>query len=121
MKFGSVKESACNEPRVAMTPDSAIQLQKLGYECLIEAGAGKAAGFSDDAYRAVGVTVVKGAAALWFYGLRGLSLLYLPFSDFNVVALSIFAVRMPMGSRTLRLARHGRIVMPIGQGRCPAT
>ena len=28
----------------------------------------------------------------WFYGLRGLSLLYLPFSDFNVYALSIFAV-----------------------------
>ncbi|WP_395697883.1 MFS transporter [Methylocella sp.] len=27
-----------------------------------------------------------------FYGLRGLSLLYLPFSDFNVVALSAFAV-----------------------------
>ncbi len=28
----------------------------------------------------------------WFYGLRGLSLIYLPFSDFNVYALSIFAV-----------------------------
>jgi sugar phosphate permease len=28
----------------------------------------------------------------WFYGLRGLSLIYLPFSDFSVYALSIFAV-----------------------------
>ncbi|MBK1865050.1 MFS transporter [Aestuariivirga sp. YIM B02566] len=28
----------------------------------------------------------------WFYGLRGLSLIYLPFSDFSVFALSIFAV-----------------------------
>lgn len=28
----------------------------------------------------------------WFYSLRGLSLMYLPFSDFSVVALSIFAV-----------------------------
>jgi MFS family permease len=27
-----------------------------------------------------------------FYGLRGLSLIYLPFSDFNVYALSVFAV-----------------------------
>ena len=53
---------------------------------------------SDDAYRAVGVTVVEGAAALWFYGLRGLSLLYLPFSDFNVVALSIFAVIYAIGA-----------------------
>lgn len=28
----------------------------------------------------------------WFYGLRGLSLIYLPFSDFSVYSLSIFAV-----------------------------
>ncbi|ONG51793.1 MFS transporter [Pseudoroseomonas deserti] len=28
----------------------------------------------------------------WFYGLRGLSLLYLPFTEFNLVALSLFAV-----------------------------
>ncbi len=28
----------------------------------------------------------------WFYSLRGLSLMYLPFSDFSIVALSIFAI-----------------------------
>jgi len=28
----------------------------------------------------------------WYYGLRGLSLLFLPFSDFSVFELSIFAV-----------------------------
>jgi predicted MFS family arabinose efflux permease len=28
----------------------------------------------------------------WYYGLRGLSLLWLPFSGFNVVSLSLFAV-----------------------------
>jgi sugar phosphate permease len=28
----------------------------------------------------------------WYYGLRGLSLLYLPFSDFSLLALSIFAL-----------------------------
>lgn len=53
------------ENRVAMTPDSAKQLQKLGYECLIEKGAGHAAGFDDAAYEAAGVTVIKTAAALW--------------------------------------------------------
>ncbi len=47
-----------------MTPDSAQALQKLGYDCVIEAGAGKLAGFSDDAYRAAGVTVVETADAL---------------------------------------------------------
>lgn len=48
-----------------MTPDSAVQLQKLGHECLIESGAGVAAGFADDLYKAVGATVVDGAKALW--------------------------------------------------------
>ncbi|MHA7967943.1 Re/Si-specific NAD(P)(+) transhydrogenase subunit alpha [Rhizobium sp. CAU 1783] len=65
MKIGSPRELFAGEARVAMTPDSALQLQKLGYECVVEAGAGKAAGFSDDAYRAAGVTVVEGAAALY--------------------------------------------------------
>ncbi|MGI2034515.1 Re/Si-specific NAD(P)(+) transhydrogenase subunit alpha [Rhizobium panacihumi] len=64
MKIGALKERGQNEARVAMTPDSALALQKLGYECLIETGAGKAAGFSDDAYRAAGVTVTETAAAL---------------------------------------------------------
>ena len=48
-----------------MTPDSAIQLQKLGHSCVIEAGAGAKAGFSDAAYTAAGVEVVKTAAALF--------------------------------------------------------
>lgn len=47
-----------------MTPESALALQKLGYDCVIETGAGKAAGFSDDAYRAAGVTVVETPDAL---------------------------------------------------------
>ena len=65
MKIGTPKEILDGENRVAMTPDSAVQLQKLGYECLIEKGAGAAAGFSDEAYKAVGVEIVKTAASLW--------------------------------------------------------
>ncbi len=48
-----------------MTPDSAVQLQKLGHECLVESGAGVAAGFSDAAYKAAGVKIAKTAAALF--------------------------------------------------------
>ncbi len=48
-----------------MTPDSARQLQKLGYDCMIESGAGSKAGFSDETYRDAGVDVVDGADALW--------------------------------------------------------
>ena len=65
MKIGAPKETFAGENRVAMTPDSAKLLQKLGHECMIEAGAGAAAGFSDQAYADAGVTVVKTAAALW--------------------------------------------------------
>ena len=65
MKIGTPKETFVGEARVAMTPESALQLQKLGHECLIETGAGHAAGFSDALYKDAGVTVVKTAAALW--------------------------------------------------------
>ncbi len=65
MKIGTPKEVFEGEARVAMTPDSAQQLQKLGHECVIESGAGKLAGFSDAAYEAAGVEIVKTAAALF--------------------------------------------------------
>lgn len=65
MKIGAPKETFEGEARVAMTPDSAVQLQKLGHSCFIESGAGQAAGFTDAAYQAVGVTVVAGAQALF--------------------------------------------------------
>jgi len=65
LKIGTPKEVMEGEARVAMTPESALQLQKLGYECAIEAGAGKAAGFADAAYKEAGVEVIKSAAALY--------------------------------------------------------
>lgn len=62
--IGARREIYPGESRVALTPESARQLQILGYDCLIEAGAGKAAGFSDDSYRTAGVTVVDTAEDL---------------------------------------------------------
>ena len=65
MKIGVPKEIVEGEKRVALTPQSALALKKLGYESLIESGAGLAARFSDEAYREAGVTVVPTAADLW--------------------------------------------------------
>jgi NAD(P) transhydrogenase subunit alpha len=65
VKIGTPKEIFAGEARVAMTPASAKELQKLGHECMIEAGAGALAGFADADYAAAGVEVVKTAAALW--------------------------------------------------------
>ena len=58
MKIGAPRESSDGEARVAMTPQSAKDLQKLGYDCVIERGAGGKAGFDDSAYEAAGVTLV---------------------------------------------------------------
>ncbi len=92
MKIGAPKEIEAGEARVAMTPESAVQLQKLGYDCVIEAGAGSAAGFSDATYKAAGVEVVKTAAALW--------------KAADVVA----KVRPPVAAETKRL-REGQLLI----------
>ncbi|MDT8344926.1 MAG: Re/Si-specific NAD(P)(+) transhydrogenase subunit alpha [Thermohalobaculum sp.] len=65
MKIGAPTEVFDGEARVALTPDSAARLQKLGYECLVQSGAGAKASISDAAYEAAGVKVVKTAAQLW--------------------------------------------------------
>jgi len=65
MKVGAPKETAPGEARVALTPDSAGRLSKLGYDCIVESGAGLPASFTDEAYEAAGVEVVASAAELW--------------------------------------------------------
>ncbi|MDO5705952.1 MAG: Re/Si-specific NAD(P)(+) transhydrogenase subunit alpha [Paracoccus sp. (in: a-proteobacteria)] len=64
MKIGALKEIQDGEARVAITPSSAGHLQKLGHQVFVESGAGARAGFSDDDYRAAGVTVEQTAAQL---------------------------------------------------------
>ncbi|MEM9574415.1 MAG: NAD(P)(+) transhydrogenase (Re/Si-specific) subunit alpha, partial [Pseudomonadota bacterium] len=63
--IGAPRETFKGENRVAMTPQSAVDLQKLGFECIVEKGAGAASGFSDASYREVGVTIAKSATELW--------------------------------------------------------
>ena len=63
--IGAPKETFKGENRVAMTPQSATDLQKLGFECIVEKGAGAASGFSDASYREAGATIAKSATELW--------------------------------------------------------
>jgi NAD(P) transhydrogenase subunit alpha len=65
VRVGAPRETAEGERRVALTPQSAQALRKLGYDCVIETGAGEAARFSDAAYREAGVEVVPDARSLW--------------------------------------------------------
>ena len=64
MRIGVPKETAPGERRVALVPESCKKLMQAGYEIAIESGAGDAAGFSDAAYRDVGVAVESDPAAL---------------------------------------------------------
>ena len=63
--IGIPKETAAGEKRVATVPDVVEKLVKLGFTVAVESGAGDAANFGDDTYRAVGAGVVPTAAALW--------------------------------------------------------
>jgi NAD(P) transhydrogenase subunit alpha len=52
------KERRAGETRVAVTPDAAKKLTALGFEVVVEAGAGLAASFPDADYEAAGAKVV---------------------------------------------------------------
>ena len=58
MIIGALKENKKDENRVALTPESAQLLAKLGHKCLIEKGAGVGAGFTDAEYKSAGVKVL---------------------------------------------------------------
>ncbi|MEY9927482.1 NAD(P) transhydrogenase subunit alpha [Catenulispora sp. GP43] len=57
MLIGVLKEARAGETRVAATPATAAQLLKLGYDVIVEPGAGEKSGFFDSAYAEAGATV----------------------------------------------------------------
>jgi NAD(P) transhydrogenase subunit alpha len=61
---GVVAESIPGETRVAATPATVAQLIGLGYEVSVEAGAGTAASFTDEAYAKAGATIGS-TAEVW--------------------------------------------------------
>jgi len=63
--IGIPRETYPGEKRVATVPEVVEKLIKLGFAVTVESGAGDAANFSDDTYRAAGAQIVDGAAQLW--------------------------------------------------------
>src|SRR5262245_5161696 len=59
--IGVPRETAAGEKRVATVPEVVEKLIKLGFRVAVESGAGEAANFSDDVYRAAGAEVVADA------------------------------------------------------------
>jgi NAD(P) transhydrogenase subunit alpha len=65
MQIGIPKETAADEKRVASVPDGVDKLVKLGFSVAVQSGAGDAANFADDTYRAAGAEVLPTAADIW--------------------------------------------------------
>jgi NAD(P) transhydrogenase subunit alpha len=60
MRIGVPRESKPGESRVAATPKTVERIRALGYDICVESGAGDAASFPDDLFRAAGADVVGG-------------------------------------------------------------
>jgi NAD(P) transhydrogenase subunit alpha len=65
MRIAILKETKFKENRVAITPDVAKDLVNKGFQVMVESGAGLASFFSNEAYNAVGATVISDVATLY--------------------------------------------------------
>ena len=101
MKIVILKERRPHETRVAATPETVKKLKALGAEITIEAGAGVAAAYTDQAYIDAGANIVPDAATA------------------SAAGDIIFKVQRPMsaeeGVDELALLRSGQTLMsPLG-------
>ena len=64
VKIAVVRESHPQEQRVALVPESCEKLIQAGFGVIIESGAGAAAGFDDEAYRAADALIETDPQAL---------------------------------------------------------
>ena len=65
MKVGVPSETAEGEKRVALTPDGMKSLKDKEFGVAVQAGAGAASGFSDEAYRDAGAAIVPDAGTIY--------------------------------------------------------
>jgi NAD(P) transhydrogenase subunit alpha len=94
MKIGIPKEIFDGERRVAATPPSVRKLTDLGYEVLIESGAGDTADYTDSLYIEAGARIIADTEELW--------------KDSNI----ILKVRAPMENASLK--KHEADLMNAG-------
>jgi len=63
--IGVPRETAPGEKRVATVPEVVERLVKLGFRVAVQSGAGEAANFDDDSYRAAGAEIIPEPEQLW--------------------------------------------------------
>lgn len=57
MKIGVISADGASESRVALTPDAVKKLRKLGFDVVVQSGAGEAAYYADELYQAAGADI----------------------------------------------------------------
>ncbi|MDN3399493.1 NAD(P) transhydrogenase subunit alpha [Psychrobacter sp. APC 3426] len=62
MKIGVISADNASESRVALIPDAVKKLRKLGFEVVIQSGAGQAAYYADEMYQAAGADIASSSA-----------------------------------------------------------
>ncbi|MCP5022724.1 MAG: Re/Si-specific NAD(P)(+) transhydrogenase subunit alpha [bacterium] len=65
MLVGVPKEIGSGEKRVAISPEGVTKLKKLGYDVMVETGAGMGANFADADYEAQGASIAPGSKEIW--------------------------------------------------------
>jgi NAD(P) transhydrogenase subunit alpha len=65
MIVGIVREIGLGERRVAATPETTKRLIKLGFEVVVETGAGELASFNDQDFEAAGAKIAQEASKVW--------------------------------------------------------
>jgi NAD(P) transhydrogenase subunit alpha len=70
MNIGVLSEAQPGETRVSATPATVAQLIKLGYDVVVDAGAGAASDFPDEAYVEAGATIGDARAADIVFGVN---------------------------------------------------
>lgn len=97
-KIALPRESAAGETRVAMIPESVGKLTSAGHKVVVQSGAGAAASFLDEAYRAAGAEIAADYASTC--------------AGADIVA----RVQAPNAAETAAL-REGAIVIALGVSR----
>jgi NAD(P) transhydrogenase subunit alpha len=70
MVIGVLKEAQAGETRVAATPATVEQLLKLGYDVVVQSGAGDASSFADAAFEEAGATIGDPLSADIVFGIN---------------------------------------------------
>jgi len=65
MRVGIPREIGLGERRVAATPETTKRLLKLGFDVVVERGAGELASFQDSDFEAAGASIAEDAKEIW--------------------------------------------------------